>query len=72
MLMSVSTSEQLTVRERLFDSSPVTPAVRANDTTDIHLLDRRPVRDAAVATVPHRDGRADPGTRRASTWRCIR
>ncbi len=38
MLMSASTSEVLTVEERLFDGSPVTPAVRANDTTDIHLL----------------------------------
>lgn len=37
MLMSVSSSEQLTIRERLFDNSPVTPAVRANDTTDIWL-----------------------------------
>jgi len=37
MLMSCSTSEQLTIRERLFESSTVTPAVRANDTTDIHL-----------------------------------
>jgi hypothetical protein len=37
MLMSVSTSELLTIRERLFDNSPVTPAVRANDTTDIWL-----------------------------------
>jgi hypothetical protein len=37
MLMSCSTSEVLTIRERLFDSSHVTPAVRANDTTDIHL-----------------------------------
>src|SRR3954468_7114713 len=35
MLMSCSTSEQLTIRERLFDRSAVTPAVRANDTTDI-------------------------------------
>src|SRR5919107_5770222 len=38
MLMSASTSEQLTIRERLFDRSHVTPAVRANDTTDIHLM----------------------------------
>jgi hypothetical protein len=38
MLMSASTSAELTVRERLFDDSPVTPAVRANDATDIHLL----------------------------------
>src|SRR5438067_1586739 len=37
MLMSCSTSEVLTIRERLFDNSSVTPAVRANDTTDIHL-----------------------------------
>jgi hypothetical protein len=37
MLMSASSSEVLTIRERLFDNSPVTPAVRANDTTDIHL-----------------------------------
>jgi hypothetical protein len=37
MLMSCSTSEQLTIKERLFDKSNVTPAVRANDTTDIHL-----------------------------------
>ena len=37
MLMSASTSEQLTIIERLFDNSTVTPAVRANDTTDIWL-----------------------------------
>lgn len=37
MLMSASTSHKLTIQERLFDGSTVTPAVRANDTTDIHL-----------------------------------
>ncbi len=37
MLMSVSTNEILTIRERIFDGSPITPAVRANDTTDIHV-----------------------------------
>ncbi len=37
MLMSCSTSDQLTIRERLFDHSTITPAVRANDTTDIHV-----------------------------------
>ncbi len=37
MLMSASSNELLTIRERLFDGSPVTPAVRANDTTDIHV-----------------------------------
>ena len=36
MLMSVSTNELLTIRERIFDGSPVTPAIRANDTTEIH------------------------------------
>src|SRR5262249_52566605 len=38
MLMSASTNEVLTIRERLFENSPVTPAARANDTTDIHIL----------------------------------
>ena len=37
MLASVSTMTLLAHRERLFESSPVTPAVRANDTTDIWL-----------------------------------
>ncbi len=37
MLMSASTSEMLLIEERLFDYSPVTPAVRANDTSDIWL-----------------------------------
>jgi hypothetical protein len=38
MLMSASTSEVLTIQRRLFDNSPVTPAARANDTTDIHVI----------------------------------
>ena len=38
MLMSASTSEVLTIHKHLFDNSPVTPAVRANDTTDIHIV----------------------------------
>jgi hypothetical protein len=37
MLMSASTSHKLTIEERLFDGSHVTPAVRANDTTDVHI-----------------------------------
>jgi hypothetical protein len=37
MLISASTSEILTIQERLFEDSSVTPAVRANDTTDIWL-----------------------------------
>jgi hypothetical protein len=38
MLMSASTSELLTLHRRIFDNSPVTPAVRVNDTTDIHII----------------------------------
>lgn len=49
MLMSASTSEVLSLEERLFDDSPVTPAVRANDTTDIHLP-----RGGCYATAPSR------------------
>jgi hypothetical protein len=37
MLMSASTSDVVAAQERLFDDSPVTPAIRANDTTDIWL-----------------------------------
>jgi len=37
VLMSPSTNEILTIEERLFDDSPVTPACRTNDTTDIHI-----------------------------------
>jgi hypothetical protein len=46
-LMSASTSELLTIRERIFDSSSVTPAVRANDTTDVHI-----VRGSQYSTAP--------------------
>jgi len=35
MLMSASVNEQLTIKDGLFHDSPVTPAARANDTTDI-------------------------------------
>src|SRR5271166_3013590 len=38
MLMSGSTSERLTIEKRLFDNSHVTPAARAKDTTDIHIV----------------------------------
>src|SRR4051794_20524755 len=34
VLMSASTNDLLTIDERLFANSPITPAVRANDTTD--------------------------------------
>ena len=48
-LMSASTSEILTIRERIFDASSVTPAVRANDTTDVHI-----VRGSRYAILPSR------------------
>jgi hypothetical protein len=38
MLMSAGTSERLTIQKRTFDNSAVTPAARANDTTDIHIV----------------------------------
>jgi len=37
LLMSASSHDLLGMEERLFDDSAVTAAVRANDTTDIHL-----------------------------------
>ena len=53
MLMSASTNEVLTLHERLFDTSPVTPAIRANDATDVWAARRR-LPAAAVAAVPFR------------------
>jgi hypothetical protein len=38
MLMSASSNEQLTINERIFDNSAMTPAARANDTSDIHAV----------------------------------
>ncbi|MBK9118444.1 MAG: hypothetical protein IPM18_02425 [Phycisphaerales bacterium] len=38
MLMSAHTNALLTIEERLFDNSPITPAARANDTSDIHVV----------------------------------
>jgi hypothetical protein len=57
MLMSLSTSEQLAADERLFDGSTVTPAIRANDTSDIHFLTgaaypHQPSHPFRTATVP--------------------
>jgi hypothetical protein len=58
MLMSASSNYALTFRERLFDHSPVTPAVRANDTTDIHLARgsgyaQEPARPFRTASIDH-------------------
>jgi hypothetical protein len=58
MLMSASSNYALTFGERLFDQSPVTPAVRANDTTDIHLARgsayaQEPARPFRTANIDH-------------------
>lgn len=38
ILMSPHTNAILTIQERLFETSHITPAARANDTTDIHVV----------------------------------
>ena len=58
MLMSASTNEVLTIRERIFDQSHVTPAIRANDTTDIWLAQggqytTQPARPFRTAEIDH-------------------
>ncbi|ACB77361.1 hypothetical protein [Opitutus terrae] len=61
MLLSVSNLEQLAIKERLFADSPVTPAARANDTTDIWMVrggvypqrPSRPFRTAAIEHILH-------------------
>lgn len=58
MLLSVSNLEQLAINEQLFASSPVTPAARANDTSDIWIVRggayaQRPSRPFRTATIDH-------------------
>jgi len=67
MLMSGSTCGVLAIEERIFDQSPVTPAVRMNDTTDIWLAagtggyGRQPALPFATTTISQaRWGTADP------------
>jgi hypothetical protein len=57
MLMSASTSEVLTIHKRLFADSPVTPAARANDTTDIHVI--RGARYPSDPSLPFRTATLD-------------
>src|SRR6266850_4416472 len=57
MLMAASTSEVLTIQKRIFDNSPVTPAARANDTTDIHIV--RGSRYPAQPSLPFRTATLD-------------
>ncbi len=71
VLMSASTNEVLTIEERLFDHSPLTPAARANDTSDIHVVRggtyfREPSMPYRSATIDHiQCGKAncEPGER---------
>lgn len=59
MLMSASSNEVLAIQERLFADSHVTPAIRANDTTDIWLASgsgryaSEPSRPFRSATIDH-------------------
>ncbi|MEW6236809.1 MAG: hypothetical protein AB1656_15605 [Candidatus Omnitrophota bacterium] len=57
MLMSASSNEVLTIQERLFDNSRVTPAGRVNDTTDIHTF--RGSSYASMASRPFRTATID-------------
>ena len=58
MLMSASTNHALTIRERIFEGSAVTPAARANDTTDVHIARgsryaKEPARPFRSASLDH-------------------
>lgn len=58
MLMSAYVNDLLTIKERLFDGSHVTPAARANDTTDIHVIrggayTSQPSRPFQTTTIDH-------------------
>ena len=64
MLMSASTGALLCVEERVFEGSAVTPAVRANDSSDIHVLEgasypagpSRPLRTPTTEQLRHGAG----------------
>ncbi len=58
MLMSAYVNEQLSIKEGLFDGSRVTPAARANDTTDVWAArhgcyTREPSQPFRSATIDH-------------------
>ncbi|WP_435006810.1 hypothetical protein P12x_004284 [Tundrisphaera lichenicola] len=57
MLMSAHTNHALTIRERIFEGSAITPAARANDTTDVHIA--RGSRYAEGAAMPFRSASLD-------------
>lgn len=58
MLMSAYVNEQLSIKEGLFRNSPVTPAARANDTTDVWAIrhgcyTREPAEPFRSASIDH-------------------
>lgn len=58
VLMSASTCEQLAIKEGLFSGSPITPAARANDATDVHIprggtIHQEPARPFRTASLDH-------------------
>ncbi len=58
VLMSASTCEQLAIKEGLFSGSPITPAARANDATDVHIprggtIHQEPARPFRSASLDH-------------------
>jgi hypothetical protein len=58
VLLSASNLEQLAIREKLFAASPITPAARANDTSDIWVVrggkyPALPSRAFRTATIEH-------------------
>jgi hypothetical protein len=57
MLMSAHTNEILTIQKRIFDRSHVTPAARANDTTDVHVM--RGGRSPSQPALPFRTATLD-------------
>jgi hypothetical protein len=69
MLMSAYVSEQLSIKEGLFAGSPVTPAARANDTTDIWAVRHgcytaepsQPFRSATIDQIQCGKVACDPG-----------
>ena len=67
MLLSASNLEKLAIEERLFEASAITPAARANDTTDIWCvrggeyptLPSRPFRTASIEHIKYGRLQAD-------------
>jgi hypothetical protein len=58
VLLSASNLERLAMQERLFEGSPITPAARANDTSDIWVVrggkyPNKPSRTFRTATLDH-------------------